>query len=211
VEDPGGSEGFLPPDPGPDPEAGTPAARQPQSPPPHVAQPQAPQPQAPQPPPPPPPQTQYQPPPQPGWAPPPGQPYGYGGYSPPPAEPDNNPAVVGFSLSMAGLGLPFITAGLSSIISLGLSIAGVIYSRKGRQKVAAGETRKHDGLAQAGFWCGIAGIVLSALATLAWIAFIVALAVSEDFRQELEDDSGGADGTPAVLMTAVRVAALALS
>ena len=108
-----------------------------------------------------PPPQQHYPPPQPqpwqhapyGYGPPPG--YGYGpppGWQQPqwqqpypawaaaPREPDNNQAVAGFVLSMVGGGLLFFFAGLSTILSLGLSIAGIVYSRKGREKVDKGET-----------------------------------------------------------------------
>ena len=40
-------------------------------------------------------------------------------------------------LSLVSGGLLFISAGLSSIVSVGCAIAGLIYSRKGKQKVDA--------------------------------------------------------------------------
>jgi hypothetical protein len=180
---------FLPPEaPGPEPDLGD----------------QSGQPTQPTQPLPPPEQQQYQPPPQyqqpPPHYPPPQyqQPYGYGpppGYyawgPPPPREPDNNPAVAGFVLSMVGGGLLFFFAGLSTIISLGLSIAGIVYSRKGKEKVDRGETTKQRGLAQAGFIIGIVSTVLSLLATVFWILFIVLIATDEEFRRDLEDNNSG--------------------
>ena len=109
-----------------------------------------------------------------GWAPPPGQqwqqappPWGY----PQQQVPDNSPAVAGFVLSLVSVTLLLFTAGLSSIVSVGCSIAAVVLGRKGVKKVDAGETPKNRGLAQAGFWIGVTGLVLSVLATLGWIAF----------------------------------------
>ena len=185
---------YLPPEaPGPEPElgdkAGEPTRQMPpthQQPPPQYQQPP---PQYQQPPP-----QYYQPPPPQPWQ----QPYGYGpppGYyawgSPPPREPDNNPAVAGFVLSMVGGGLLFFFAGLSTIISLGLSIAGIVYSRKGKEKVDKGETTKQRGLAQAGLIVGIVSTVLSLLATAFWILFFVLLATDEGFRQDLDDNNSG--------------------
>jgi hypothetical protein len=115
----------------------------------------------------------YQPPP-PGY-PPPG--YAYQpqwGYPPQPRVPDNGQAVAGFVLSLVAIGLLLISFGLSSIVSLGCGIAGVICSRNGKRKVDAGETPKHRGLAQAGFIIGWVGIGLSILATAGWIVAIAA-------------------------------------
>lgn len=181
-------QGFLPPEPaGPEPELG-------------VRPPQAPPPQAPQPPPPPPQQQQQQgtygyPPPPPGYgyppppAPPPsGQAYppppGYAypqaqwGYAQPPV-PDNGQAVAGFVFSLVALGLLVISAGLSTVVSLGCAIVGIICSRNGKKKVDAGETPKHRGLAQAGFIIGWVSLGLSILATIAWIVVIVIAATEE--------------------------------
>ena len=186
---------FLPPEPaGPEPDL---SARPPQ------ASPPAPQPQqsppAPQPqqtygyPPPPPGAAPVQ---QPGAAPPPGSgpPPGYGYQPPPPGYPpqpgyayppqwgyppqprvaDNGQAVAGFVLSLVAIGLLVISFGLSSIVSLGCAIGGVVCSRNGKRKVDAGETPKHRGLAQAGFIIGWVGVGLAILATAGWIVAIAA-------------------------------------
>ena len=180
--------GFLPPEPpGPEPELGDRPAHQPPA-------------QAPQPPPAAPPGYGYPPPPPPGYGypppppPPPGQPYppppGYAqppGYAYPPPwgysqqqVPDNGQAIAGFVLSIVSLGLLVISAGLSTIISIGCAIGGIICSRNGKRKVDAGETPKHRGLAQAGFIIGWVAIGLSILATLAWILVIVVAATTDD-------------------------------
>jgi len=201
VEERGGDSedsGFLPPQPaGPEPELGDrPPQPPPQSPPAAGEPPRAqPQPAAappgyayPPPPPgqappgygyPPPPAGQaYQPPPgygpQPGYAYPP--PWGY----PRQPVPDNGQAVAGFVFSLVSLGLLVISAGLSTIVSIGCAIAGIICSRNGKRKVDAGETPKHRGLAQAGFIIGWVSLGLSILATIAWIAVFVIAATTDD-------------------------------
>ena len=165
-------QGFLPPEPaGPEPELGD----------------------RPSPPPPPqhPPQTYGYPPPPPGYGyppPPPPPGYGYQQYAYPPqpqwaypqqSVPDNGQAVAGFVLSLVALGLLVISAGLSTIVSLGCAIAGIVCSRNGKQKVDAGETPKHRGLAQAGFIIGWVSLALSVLATIGWI-LVIALAANDN-------------------------------
>jgi hypothetical protein len=170
--------GFLPPEPaGPEPElGGRPQPPAPQAPP------AAPAPQPAQTygyPPPPPPGYGYQPPP------PPPPPPGYA-YPPPPqwgypqqAVPDNGQAVAGFVFSLVSLGLLVISAGLSTVVSIGCAIAGIVCSRNGKKKVDAGLTPRHRGLAQAGFIVGWVSLGLSLLATIAWIVVMV-VAISEE-------------------------------
>jgi hypothetical protein len=178
-------QGFLPPEPaGPEPELGD--RPQPQPPPAQTYG--YPPPQAPvygyQPPPPPPPGYGYPPPP-----PPPGQAYltppGYA-YPPQPqwgypqqAVPDNGPAVAGFVFSLVAGSLLIISAGFSTIISIACAIVGIVYSRKGKKKVDAGETPKHRGMAQAGVIIGWVSLVLSVLATIAW-SLVLAFAIADD-------------------------------
>jgi hypothetical protein len=143
---------------------------------------------------------------QPAWQqqPPPGYP------GPHAAQPDNGPAVAGFVLSLVGGSLVILTAGLSSIVSVGLSIAGIVYSRKGRGLVASGHTQKNAGLAQAGFVIGIVSLVLAVLATIAWIAALVLVLTDESFRNDLQDEYDSGQSVSAALClgaTTVRVAA----
>jgi hypothetical protein len=158
---------FLPPKPpGPEPELGQRPAAEPRPPAPAPAwQPPA----------------QSSPPPQgaaaPGW-----------GSGPARVEPDNGPAVAGFVLSLVGGGLLIVSAGLSSVISVGCSIFGIVYSLKGKRKVEAGETTRNRGLAQAGFVIGIVSLVLAVIATIVWIIVVVALATDDDFRRDFEDE-----------------------
>jgi hypothetical protein len=157
-----GSRQFLPPQPaGPEPELG--ARPAPSPPPPPQAPSYAPPAQAAPP--------QYQ------------QTWGYTQQQP---QADNGPAVAGFVLSIVSVGLLFLSAGLSSVISVGCSIVGIVYSRKGKKKVEKGETAKNAGLAQAGFIVGIVSLCLAALATLIWIAVLVAAISDEEFRDDLE-------------------------
>jgi hypothetical protein len=167
-----GSRQFLPPQPaGPEPELGARPAPQ--------APPAPPHPQAPS----------FAPPA--GAAQPPQQPQQYQqtwsyAQQPVPPEADNGPAVAGFVLSIVSVALLFLSAGLSSLISVGCSIFGIVYSRKGKKKVEKGETTKNAGLAQAGFIVGIVSLCLAVLATLIWIGVVIAAVSDEEFRDDLE-------------------------
>jgi len=177
---------FLPPEPaGPEPELGgspsrptpsDPAPAQGWQPPAYAGQPQPPVAAGPG----------WQQPPPPGWQqpPPPGWPYPSR-----PAEPDNGAAVAGFVLALVSGGLLLVTLGASSIISVACAIFGLVYSRRGRRRVQAGETRRHAGFAQAGFIISIVSLVLAAIATLAYIALIIAYATDESFRDDIDNGS----------------------
>jgi hypothetical protein len=186
------SGGFLPPEPpGPEPELGSgpPSREPPQAPPPSQGWQQQPQPY-------PPPSGYGQPPP---W-----------GYAPAAREPDNGPAIAGFVLSLVAGGLLLFSAGLSSFISVGCAVAGMIYSRKGKRKVAVGETTKNGGLAQAGFVISIVSLVLSVLATAFWLLILVLALVDEDVRRDFEnefDDSQTIRASLQVTGAAVRLGA----
>jgi hypothetical protein len=177
---------FLPPQPaGPEPELGSrpappapePARQAPaQPPPPADGQQQA---------------SYQQPPPPGGWYPPVGQ----GGWQQPPPQPwaypqqrvpDNNQAVAGFILSLVAGGLLLISAGLSTILSVGLAIAGMVLGRQGVRRVDAGETPKNRSLGQAGFWIGLASLIFSVIATAIWLAILIAALSDDDFQRDLE-------------------------
>jgi hypothetical protein len=178
------SGGFLPPQPpGPEPDLGTPAAPEPPPPPAAWPPPNAGfpagaaggQPQ------PPPPGQPWQPPPPPGWQPPPQQQQQWPPpppvwHPPAPPVPGNSQAVAGFVLSVVAAGLLVVSFGTSSIISLACAVLGIVFSRKGRRNVEEGRTPKHGDLARAGFITGIVALVLTLLATAAWIAVIAAAA-----------------------------------
>jgi hypothetical protein len=109
-------------------------------------------------------------------------------YSPQTVEPDNGPAVTGFVCSLVAGGLLFVSGGISSILSVGLAIFGIVQSNRGKRRVRSGETTRNAGLAQAGFIIGIVSLVLAALATIAWIAIVVLIAVDDEFRRDFENE-----------------------
>jgi hypothetical protein len=119
------------------------------------------------------------------------------------AQPDNGPAVAGFVLSVVSAGLIVITFGLSSIVSLGCAIAGMVYSRKGKQKVERGETTKNAGLANAGWIISIVALVLSALATILYAFIAILLATDADFRDDFERELDNSETIRAVVRVAV--------
>jgi hypothetical protein len=185
MNDQPGQGGFLPPQaPGPEPDLGAKPAPTPSPPPPEA-------PGGWQPP-------QQQPPPgywQPQQQPPPGywqpqqQPPGYWQAQPPgPQEPDNGPAVAGFVLALIGAGILLISVLLLAFVSLVLAILGIVYSRRGKRKIEAHETRKHKGIAQAGFVISIVTLVIAAPVTLLEIVFLIAYATDEEFRDDFQDD-----------------------
>jgi hypothetical protein len=91
--------------------------------------------------------------------------------------------VAALVLGIVSLALLLVSAGFSSIVSLACAIPAILLGRKGRGLVDAGRTRKHRGLAQAGFIMGIVGTILSILATVFWVLIIV---LSEEFQQSFE-------------------------
>ncbi len=192
---------FLPPQPaGPEPELG--------------ARPAPPPAQEPTPPPPTPPPQYQQPPPPSGWYPPVAQ----GGWQQPPPQqqqpwaypqqrvPDNNQAVAGFILSLVGGGLLLISAGLSTILSVGLSIAGMVLGRQGVRRVDRGETPKNRSLGQAGFWIGLVSLIFSVIATAIWAAVLIAAISDDEFRRDLENEFDESQSLSMVAAGAVRLA-----
>jgi hypothetical protein len=121
------------------------------------------------------------------------------GYAQQPAQPDNGPAVAGFVLSLVSLGLLLFTFGLSSLISASCAILGIVFSRKGKKKVQAGETTKNAGIAQAGFIISIVSLCLSVIATAAWAAVLV----DDDARRDLEREFDNSETIRAVVRVAV--------
>jgi len=213
--------GYLPPEPpGPEPELGA-RPQPPPAPGPQAASQAHPPPQGYQPPPgygqpppgaPPQPGTVGPPPyyvPPPGYTYPPPGAYGYYGAH---QVPDNGSAVAGFVLSLVAGGLLLISGGLSTVVSLGCAIAGMIYSRKGKRRVDSGETPKHRGLAQAGWIIGIISLVLSLLATAGWILILVLALTDEQFRDDLDrelDDSQSIRAAVSIGAAGLRLAGVA--
>jgi hypothetical protein len=196
--------GFLPPQPpGPEPELGgkpAPPPPEPAPPPPAYAPPQPAYGQQPSPP-----GGWYPSATQAGWQPPP-QPWAYAQQR----VPDNNQAVAGFILSLVGGGLLMVSFGLSSIVSVGLSIAGMVLGRQGVRRVDAGETPKSRSLGQAGFWIGLVSLILSVIATGIWVAVLIAALTDEEFQNDLErdfDESRSLSVAVAALRLALHLAA----
>ena len=124
-------------------------------------------------------------------------------------EPDNSPALAGFICSITSIGTLVVFFGILAPITLGVSIGGIVASRKGLKKVKDGETRKYKGLAQWGFWLGIAGVVLSLLAIAGWVALIATDpdAFDEDYDP---DDGDPASAAIRAVATLARAAAALL-
>jgi hypothetical protein len=133
-------------------------------------------------------------------------------YAPRPDEgPDNGPATVGFVMAMVSAGSFWMSGFILAPLSLICAVIAIFVSRRGKQKVEKGETRKHGGLAQAGFITGIVMAGISAFFTLIFVLFIVALIVSEDFREGFEEGSEDDSLTALrVVVVVLRVAAKAL-
>jgi len=90
--------------------------------------------------------------------------------------------------------------GFSSIISLVCGVLGIIFGRKGKRNVEEGATRRHGGLAQAGFVTGIVGAALSVIATALWVILFIA---ADDFEQDFDRDfQQGIDQSSAVVVVA---------
>ena len=129
------------------------------------------------------------------------------GWQPQPQPPDNNPAVAGFVLALTAIGLLVLSAGLSSIFSVGCACFAIFYSLRGRRRVHEGLTPKHRGLAQAGFIVGIVGLVLALIATALWIALLTSDEFWDDLDREFDDeDGGGGDGFETKLRLAAALA-----
>lgn len=100
------------------------------------------------------------------------------------AEPSNSPAVAGFVLSITSIGTLILFFGFLSPVNFCVSIAGIFVSRNGIKKVERGETTKNKDLAKWGFWLGIVGTILAALAIL---LFVLAFASDPNWLDELDD------------------------
>jgi hypothetical protein len=120
-------------------------------------------------------------PPQPGYPPPHygGQyyqqaPYGYApGYYPYYSGPDNGLAVASLTVAIIAIVVWFLTGGFLAPITIIASIVAVVLGHKGKKAVDEGRTRKNRDVAMAGFWTGIAGIVLAVLSTVAWVLIFI--------------------------------------
>jgi hypothetical protein len=125
-------------------------------------------------------------------------------YATRPHEPDNGAAVGGFVTSIAAAAALAISFGFLSPISLIAAPFGIHFSRKGKRAVEEGRTRKHAGLARAGFIIGIIVLVLSVIALVGVILFVIHAANNNDSGNGGGDGNGnGFDSTSAALGMAV--------
>ena len=88
--------------------------------------------------------------------------------------PDNSSAMGGFITSVASIGALVFFVGLAGPLCFIASVVAMFVSREGIRKVDRGETAKGKDLAQWGFWLGLAGAILAAIATALWAVLIVA-------------------------------------
>jgi hypothetical protein len=105
--------------------------------------------------------------------PPPGYPYAPVGQYRYDSGPDNGLAIASLTVAILAIVAMFFTAGFAAPISIVASIVAVVLGLKGKKAVEEGRTRKHRDVAVAGFWTGIAGIVLAVLAIVAWVLVFV--------------------------------------
>ncbi len=106
-------------------------------------------------------------------------------------EPDNGAAVAGFVTSVVSAALLVMSFGFLGVLTLIASPFAIHYSRKGKRAVREGRTRKHAGLAQAGFVIGIIVLVLSLIAVV--VAILLVIGVFSDSSLH-HHNGGGGDG-----------------
>lgn len=104
------------------------------------------------------------------------QPGQYPYYAYPPAQPTNNLAVASIITTCCSLGLLLVSLGLFAPVTAVASGIGMYLGHRGKVAVDVGEAVQQRDLAIAGFWVGVAGLILSILAIVAWIVLIAVLA-----------------------------------
>jgi hypothetical protein len=98
--------------------------------------------------------------------------------------PGNGAAIWSLILGIAGLVMFIFPSGfgLVFVFNLPASVAAWILGVRGRRRVDRGETHEHRGRAQAGIILGIVGVVIGVLAIIGWA---LAIALSDEVRDEL--------------------------
>ncbi len=104
--------------------------------------------------------------------------------TPPATDQSNGAAVAALVLSLSGLVLLLGSAGLMAVVSLPLSVGAWVAGVKGRARADRGEAGQRE-LAQAGWLMGIIGTLLGAVALIGWILFV---ALSDGFMDDLRDE-----------------------
>lgn len=124
-----------------------------------------------------------------GHAPPPGYVAHYPAQAGVPKESNGN-ATASLIVSGGALALLIFTAGLLAPITTIASIVGTILGHKGKNAAEKNPAMGQKDEAVAGFWMGIAGIVLGALAIIVIVVLLVVfIAYGESHNWEFEDRS----------------------
>ncbi|MBJ7459115.1 MAG: hypothetical protein JHD02_08010 [Thermoleophilaceae bacterium] len=87
--------------------------------------------------------------------------------------PTNGYAMAGLIVSGSSLAFLFLSAGILAPATLFISIIGTVLGHKGKTDVDQGKAAQQRDIGVAGFWTGIAGIILSVLALAAWAALLI--------------------------------------
>jgi hypothetical protein len=93
-------------------------------------------------------------------------------------EPGNGSAVASIITSCCALALLFLSAGIAAPLTVIASAVGMFLGHKGKNDVDLGKTQVQRDVAVAGFWTGLAGVVLAVISILIWIA-IIAIAIAD--------------------------------
>lgn len=96
-----------------------------------------------------------------------------GVYYPPhyyePAPPKNDAAIASIVVASSSLALLVMTAGLFAPFSVIASVIAVFLGHKGKEDVDLGKTTVHRDTAVAGYWMGLGGALIAAVALAFWV------------------------------------------
>lgn len=103
----------------------------------------------------------------------------------------NGNATASLIVSGAGLGLLIFSVGILAPFTLIASIVGTILGHKGKTAAEKNPAMGQKDEAVAGFWMGIAGIILGGLAVIALIVIVIAIVAYGDSTDWTFEDQGG--------------------
>lgn len=103
-----------------------------------------------------------------------------------PPLPTNSYAVASIITSCVSLAFLFLTAGLAAPLTGIGSLVGTVLGHKGKDDVDKGRAVQQRDLGVAGFWVGIAGMVLAAILIIAWAALITLLVIYADHDGQID-------------------------
>jgi hypothetical protein len=98
----------------------------------------------------------------------------------------NTPAVWALVLSITGLALLITSLGTLFIVTLPCSAAGWVLARRGRERVARGESGWGEGQATAALWLSRIGVIAGVVAAIVIITLIASGFDFEQLRDDLE-------------------------